>query len=80
MTDLAVRAAILEELASRGCALSDGEHDLDLISAGVNSATLIDILSALEDRFDVDLASERLFAEPVTVPRIEAELLRLASA
>jgi acyl carrier protein len=67
-----VRAAIFGELESRGYVVS--EHDVDLISAGVNSAALIQILSALEDVFEIDLDTERLFTGPVTVARLESEI------
>jgi len=78
MTSSGVRAAILRELESSGHLLAETEHDLDLVSAGVNSASLIRILSALEELFDIDLDVERLFAGPVTVTRLEAEIIRAA--
>jgi len=71
-----VREAIVRELGARGFALSGEEHEVDLISAGVNSATLIQALSALEEVFDVDLDTERLFSARVTVTRLEAEITR----
>lgn len=76
MTSSSVRAAILAELQSNGHMLARTEHDLDLISAGINSASLIRILSNLEDLFDVDLDVEQLFSEPITVSRLEAEIIR----
>ncbi|MER5264027.1 thioesterase domain-containing protein [Actinosynnema sp. NPDC002837] len=45
-------------------------------TSGVNSATLIQALSALEEVFDVDLDTERLFSARVTVTRLEAEITR----
>ncbi|MEV8436029.1 phosphopantetheine-binding protein [Actinosynnema sp. NPDC051121] len=76
-----VRDAIVAELGARGFALSAAEHELDLISAGVNSAALIQVLSALEEVFDVDLDTERLFEARVTVTRLESEITRaLASS
>ncbi|MFF5897124.1 acyl carrier protein [Streptomyces argenteolus] len=75
-----VRGAIHEELAAHGCSAPADRPDLDLIGLGVNSATLIQILSALEDRFDVDLDMEQLFAEPLTVARLEAGITRAATA
>ncbi|MFF1718365.1 acyl carrier protein [Streptomyces sviceus] len=78
MTAAEVRAVIHEELAAYGLPSLTDRPELDLISAGVNSAALIQILSALEDRFDLDLEMEPLFAEPVTVARLEAEITRIA--
>jgi acyl carrier protein len=77
MTD--VRTAILKELGERGVALGE-DDDLDLIAAGVNSATVIKVLSALEDTFDVDLVTEELFAGPITIARLEVELSRLVAS
>ncbi|MFF4033738.1 acyl carrier protein [Streptomyces sviceus] len=78
MTASEVRAVIHEELAAHGFPSLTDRPELDLISAGVNSAALIQILSALEDRFDLDLEMEPLFAEPLTVARLEAEITRIA--
>ncbi|MFJ9055884.1 phosphopantetheine-binding protein [Streptomyces sp. NPDC102409] len=78
MTESEVRAAIHEELTAHGFPRLRDRPGLDLISAGVNSVTLIQILSALEDRFDVDLETEPLFAEPATVERLAAEITRTA--
>ncbi|MDO1486851.1 Phosphopantetheine attachment site [Rhodococcus rhodochrous] len=78
MTGSDVRAAIFAELESHGCPpLEEAEPDLDLISRGVNSATLIQVLSALEDRFDIDFEMEPLFSGPMTVTRLEAEIMRI---
>lgn len=71
-----VRDAIVRELGARGFTLPGDEYEVDLISAGVNSATLIQALSALEEVFDVDLDTERLFSARVTVTRLEAEITR----
>jgi len=79
MTGSRVRAAIFKELESRGYTVSESEHDLDLISAGVNSAALIQILSALEDVYEIDLDTERMFSGPVTVARLAAEITRIAA-
>lgn len=75
-----VRGAIHEELTAHGCSAPADRPDLDLIGLGVNSAVLIQILSALEDRFDIDLDTEQLFAEPLTVARLEAGITRAAAA
>jgi acyl carrier protein len=75
-----VRSAIVKELGERGMTLGEGDDDVDLISVGVNSATVIKVLSTLEDRFDVDLVTEELFAGPITVARLEAELSRLLAS
>jgi acyl carrier protein len=72
------RDVVLRELAVRGFHLADATDDLDLITAGVNSASLIAILSALEDTYDVDFDTERLFSEPVTVAAVTAEIARRA--
>ncbi|MFE0642943.1 phosphopantetheine-binding protein [Streptomyces sp. NPDC058877] len=79
MTGSDVRAAVLAELDAHGCPPLAGPGT-DLIGHGVNSAALIQILSALEDRFDVDLDLEALFAAPVTVSRLEAEVVRATGA
>jgi hypothetical protein len=59
--------------------LDGAEPGLSLIRAGVNSVTLIEVVSALEDVFDIDFGTEGLFAEPATVLRLEAEILRLSA-
>ncbi|GGV01079.1 hypothetical protein GCM10010495_10120 [Kitasatospora herbaricolor] len=74
MTVPHVRAVILDELESHGHRPAGQDPDLDLIGAGVNSVTLVQILSALEDAFDVDLDISALFARPVTVARLEAAI------
>lgn len=79
MTISDVRSAVVDELAARGFALPESAYDDNLIGQGMNSATLVQVLSALEDRFDVDLATEELFAEPITVIRIERALERHAA-
>lgn len=65
---------ILAELRPHGHMLSADELGEDLIGRGVNSAVLIQVLSALEDRFDVALETEVLFAGSVTVERIADQL------
>lgn len=80
MTAMPVRDAILRELSQHGVTLSEAEVHRDLIGAGVNSATLIQILSALEDTFDIDLVTEELFDEPLTVMSLEVELARLVTS
>lgn len=78
MADSDVRTVILAELESHGYPPFAADPDLDLISHGVNSAALVQILSALEDRFDIDFEMDRLFTGPVTVARLEAEAARIA--
>ncbi|MQS05633.1 acyl carrier protein [Streptomyces alkaliphilus] len=77
MTDAMVRTAIVEELKACGYVVPESGQQLDLVGLGVNSAALIQILSALEDTFDVDLDVEQLFSEPVTVARLEAQIATL---
>lgn len=77
MTDAMVRTAIVEELEARGYAVPESGQELDLVCLGVNSAALIQILSALEDTFDIDLDVEQLFSEPVTVARLAAQIATL---
>ncbi|MCZ0988268.1 acyl carrier protein [Streptomyces diastatochromogenes] len=76
MTRTDVPVAVREEFVSRGHPLSPSQDDVDLISLGVNSVTLIQVLSALEDVFGIDFDMERLFSAPVTVARLETEIAR----
>lgn len=77
----AVQVRVRREIESRGLPLSDLVDGRTLVAAGVNSAKLVQLLSVLEDEFDVDLDVERLFATPVTLHGLEAEIARaLASA
>lgn len=76
MTAIDVPAAVREEFARHGHTLSPSHDDEDLIFFGVNSVTLIQVLSALEDTFRVDLDTERLFSAPVSVARLETEIAR----
>lgn len=71
------RAAILNQLAAHGHPLSPAERDSALVGLGVNSVTLVQVLASLEDEFDVDFDTERLFAGTVSVAALEAELVRL---
>lgn len=82
MTPSDVQVRVRHAIEVRGIPLSDlVDGRRSLVAAGVNSATLIQLLSALEDEFDVDLDVERLFSAPVTLPELEAEIVRaLASA
>ena len=81
MTPSDVQVRVRHAIEVRGIPLSDLVDGRSLVAAGVNSATLIQLLSALEDEFDVDLDVERLFSAPVTLPELEAEIVRaLASA
>jgi acyl carrier protein len=73
------RAAILDRLAAHGHPLSAAQRESALVGLGVNSVTLVQVLSRLEDEFDLDFDTERLFAAgPVSVALLEAELVRLA--
>lgn len=73
------RAAILDRLAAHGHPLSAAQRESALVGLGVNSVTLVQVLSSLEDEFDLDFDTERLFAAgPVSVALLEAELVRLA--
>lgn len=74
------RAAILDRLAAHGHPLSAAQRESALVSLGVNSVTLVQVLSALEDEFDLDFDTESLFAGPVSVALLEAELVRLSAA
>jgi acyl carrier protein len=71
------RAAILAHLAAHGHPLSAAERESALVGLGVNSVTLVQVLASLEDDFDVDFDTERLFAGKVSVAALEAELVRL---
>ncbi|WP_225098606.1 acyl carrier protein [Streptomyces sp. CoH27] len=76
MTAPDVPAAVREEFAVRGHALSPAQDHADLIGLGVNSVTLIQVLSALEDAFGIEFDMERLFSAPVSVARLETEIAR----
>lgn len=76
MTD--IPTTIRGELIARGYAITDAEHDVHLVSLGVNSPALVQLLSALEDAFDIELNTERLFAAAVTVARLAEEIQRCA--
>lgn len=72
------RAAILSQLAAHGHPLADAaERESALIGLGVNSVTLVQVLACLEDEFDVDFDTEQLFAGPISVAVLEAELVQL---
>lgn len=71
------RAAILKQLAAHGHPLAADSRESALIGLGVNSVTLVQILAALEDEFDVDFDTEQLFAGPISVAVLEAELVHL---
>lgn len=74
------RAAILDRLAAHGHPLSASQCESALVGLGVNSVTLVQVLSFLEDEFDLDFDTERLFAAgQVSVALLEAELVRLSS-
>lgn len=74
------RAAILALLAAHGHPLSADERESALVGLGVNSVTLVQVLASLEDDFDVDFDTERLFAGTVSAAALEAELVRLIGA
>lgn len=71
------RSAVLEHLAAHGHPVSASQRDATLVSLGVNSVTLVQVLASLEDEFDLDFDTERLFAGRVSAAALEAELLRL---
>ena len=74
------RAAVLGHLAAHGHPLTASQRDAALVGLGVNSVALVQVLASLEDEFDLDFDTERLFADSVSVAVLEAELLRLAGA
>jgi acyl carrier protein len=71
-----VHAAVVAELQAHGHTVPESGYDTGLFSLGVNSADLIQVMSVLEDAFGIDLDLERLFASPVTVARLVAEVVR----
>lgn len=71
------RDAVLARLASHGHPLSPAESELALVGLGVNSVTLVQVIASLEDEFDLDFDTERLFSTPVTIAALVSELLRL---
>ncbi|MEU6587041.1 acyl carrier protein [Nocardia sp. NPDC046763] len=75
MNEATVRAAIAEELNARGYRLGADEHAADLIGAGVNSVNLVRVLTALEERFDIEFEASGFFREPVTIARLARTIL-----
>lgn len=75
------RTAVLNHLAAHGHPLSAAQRDAALVGLGVNSVTLVQVLASLEDEFDLDFDTERLFggSVSVSVADLEAELLRRAA-
>lgn len=70
MVRSAVQDVIREEVAARG-----GEPAGSLLAAGLGSAAVVHLVSALEDRFDVDLDVEALFTGPLTVEHLELQVM-----
>ncbi|MGN5376721.1 hypothetical protein BIV25_36275 [Streptomyces sp. MUSC 14] len=66
---------IVDQLRQQGCGIGPDEYEADLIGAGLNSVTMVRLLSVLEEEFDVEFAVARLFREPVTVARLAAEIV-----
>lgn len=77
MKESDVRPGLLEELEVRGFQIAAEDFVTDLIAIGVNSINLIQLISALEDRFDIEFELSDLFANPVTVERLEKEIVSL---
>lgn len=73
--DARARAAVTEELARLGFDVPEAAYGQDLIGLGVNSVALVQVLSALEDRYDADLDMDGLFAAPLTVERLAAHFV-----
>ncbi|MEU7582065.1 acyl carrier protein [Streptomyces sp. NPDC041068] len=67
--------AVADELAGQGYRIGPDEYEKDLIGAGVNSVSLVRLLSDLEERFDVEFEGAELFREPVTVARLTEVIL-----
>lgn len=65
-------AAVTEELLRLGFDVPEAAYGQDLIGLGVNSVALVQVLSALEDRYDADIDMDGLFAAPLTVERMAA--------
>lgn len=62
-----IHDVVRRELDARGHGAAHLDDTRTLVAAGVSSVTLVQVLSALEDAYDVDLDVERIFAGPVTV-------------
>lgn len=75
MSDTTVISAIVDELNMRGYQLEVEQHQTDLISLGLNSVNLVRVLSALEERFDIEFDASGFFTTPVTVNRLEIEII-----
>jgi Phosphopantetheine attachment site len=71
------RDAVLARLAAHGHPLSPADGELALAGLGVNSVTLVQVIASLEDEFDLDFDTERLFSSPVTIAALISELTRL---
>ncbi|MGW2651123.1 acyl carrier protein [Streptomyces sp. NPDC001393] len=75
MNEQAVISTIVDRLRQQGYRVGPDEYEADLIGAGLNSVTMVRLLSVLEDDFDVEFAVARLFREPVTVARLAAQIV-----
>ncbi|GHE38009.1 hypothetical protein GCM10018785_04510 [Streptomyces longispororuber] len=78
MNGTTVCAVIVDELDRQGYRLGPEEYGEDLVGAGVNSVSLVRLLSCLEDRFDIEFEVARLFREPVTVTRLTEVIIARA--
>ncbi|MFB7874094.1 acyl carrier protein [Nocardia sp. NPDC056064] len=79
MNESTVRAAVAAELNTHGYRLGAEEYESDLIGAGVNSVNLVRVLTALEERFDIEFDAARLLSAPMTIAQLAAAIIRGAS-
>ncbi|MFF5037379.1 acyl carrier protein [Nocardia salmonicida] len=75
MNEADIKQVIADELSASGYRISPEEFAADLITAGVNSVNLVRVLSALEERYDIEFDAAGFFREPVTVVRLTEEIV-----
>lgn len=75
MNEADIKHSIAEELGARGYRIGPNEFEADLIAAGINSVNLVRVLTALEERYDIEFETAGFFQEPVTVTRLAAAIV-----
>ncbi|MEU4417927.1 acyl carrier protein [Nocardia salmonicida] len=75
MNEVDITQVIADELGARGYQIGPGEFASDLIGAGVNSVNLVRVLTALEERYNIEFEAAGFFREPVTVVRLAQKII-----